>query len=201
MSSVRTIFALFSIVTPATAAVVFDGSPGTEPPPATLGPYTMTAFPDDPRPIFEDVSDVPSPLGGSVLFDIPRNHRRIGAGWATWSHDYTGDVYVAYGHLAGTMTLPPETRAFYFYVEPGPFQWYTYTATTDDGTSSGPVDIHGSHGATYFGFYATGDSTIASITVEGEYNFAWGEFGIAIPEPSTATMLALVALPIIRRRR
>lgn len=46
----------------AQASIVFDGSPGTGAPPATLGPYTMTPFAADPRPTGEAVYTVPSPL-------------------------------------------------------------------------------------------------------------------------------------------
>src|SRR5262245_24747122 len=70
----------------AVPTITFDGSPGTAAPPATLGPYTMTAFPADGRPIGAAVTTVPSPLGGDVGLSPAASHRRIGAGWASWSH-------------------------------------------------------------------------------------------------------------------
>lgn len=174
-----TVVALTIAVGTARAAVVFDGSPGTGPPPATLGPYTMTAFPADPQPLFTDVSSVAAPTGGSVGFSPSLNHRQVGAGWATWSHGYTGDVYFTNGATSATMTMPPNTVAFYFYAEPDPFAVFDFTATTDSGTTSGAIPVDGNGGAKYFGFYATGGDTILSITVSSSVGFAVGEFGIA----------------------
>ena len=166
----------------AASGIVFDGSPGTGAPPATLGPYPMTPFPEDGRTVGLDVSHVPGPTG-DLGFDQALMHRRIGSGWSTWSHGYMGDVYGAVDRL--TMTLPPSTYAFYFYAEPNNFGWHSITATAQDGTTSGPVDVEGSAGATYFGFYSTG-SPIVSITVESDAEaggFAVGEFGIYTGEP------------------
>jgi hypothetical protein len=47
----------------AQAAVVFNGSPGTGAPPATLGPYSMVAFGADPQPLGTDVSGVAATTG------------------------------------------------------------------------------------------------------------------------------------------
>ncbi len=162
----------------AVSELVFDGGPGTGAPPATLGPYAMTAFGPDARPLV-DVWDVPSPLGGAVLFDRAMAHRRIGSNWATWSHGYTGDVYFSNGATSVTMSLPPNTGAFYFYVEPNPFDWVAIEATAQDGTTSGEVLAHGSSSARYFGFYSLGGAPLVSITVTSASDFAVGEFGIA----------------------
>jgi hypothetical protein len=170
-----------AVAPPASAVpvITFDGSPGTGPPPATLGPYTMTAFPLDARPLGQVVTTVPSPLGGQVTFNVGLRHNRVGSGWATWSHGYTGDVYGPTPGTTLTMTLPPNTGAFYFYAEPNPFATFDVTATAQDGTTSGPIPVSGFAGAKYFGFYGTGGATIASITVSSSRDFAVGEFGIA----------------------
>ena len=140
----------------------------------------MTPFADDTRPVFDDVSSVPAPTGGVVGFSPDLNHREIGNGWATWSHGYTGDVYYTNGATSATMTLPAATKAFYFYAEPNPFDVFEITATTNSGTTSGPIPVDGDGGATYFGFYTTGlFETIATITVESTVDFAIGEFGIS----------------------
>jgi Ca2+-binding RTX toxin-like protein len=165
-------------VAQAFADITFDGSPGTGPPPPTLGGYPMTPFPPDARPLFQNVSGVPSPLGGTVGFSPVLNHRRIGNGWATWSHGYTGDVYYTNGALSATLTMPANTLAFYLYAEPNPFAVINITATANDGTTSGPVPVNGAAGAQYFGFYATNGQTLASITVTSTTDFAVGEFGI-----------------------
>ena len=46
----------------ASAAIVFDAKPGSEAPPATLGPYTMTPFGLDPQ-AFDFVGGVAGPTG------------------------------------------------------------------------------------------------------------------------------------------
>jgi hypothetical protein len=174
----------------ASADIVFDGSPGTAAPPATLGPYAMTAFGLDPQPEFEVVPSVVDPAG-TVGFAPSLFHLRVGVGWATWSHGYAGDVYWTLGELTTTMSLPPDTVAFYLYAEPNPFGLFEITAVTQDGTQSGPILVDGFGGATYFGFYATGTSTLASITVSSVVDFAVGEFAIATnrpPDCSTASV-------------
>jgi hypothetical protein len=79
-----------------------------------------------------------------------------------------------------TITLPPGTKAFYFYAEPEQFAVFSVQATAQDGTTSGPIPVQGEAGAQYFGFYGTGAATLASITVTtaDPSGFAVGEFGI-----------------------
>ena len=158
--------------------IVFDGSPGTAAPPSTLGPYTMTPFGLDPQGLNVSVSGVPDPAG-AIAFAPALNHLRVGQGWATWSNGYTGDVYSNPGTQT-TITLPPGTKAFYFYAEPNQFQLLSVEAVAQDGTTSGPINVQGDSGAQYFGFYGTGDATLASITVTtaDPTGFAVGEFGI-----------------------
>jgi hypothetical protein len=176
----------FPRATQAQGSIIFDGSPGTGAPPPTLGPYTMTPFAADGRALGVDVTDVPGPTG-DLLFDRNMNHRRIGSGWATWSHGYTGDVYVEDGTSDQVvMMLPPDTGAFYFYAEPNAFASYNVTATAQDGTTSGPISVQGNSGAQYFGFYSTGGAPLLSITVDVDPaagGFAVGEFGIAQHKP------------------
>jgi hypothetical protein len=172
-------------VSPASAVgtIVFDGSPGTAAPPATLGPYTMTRFASDPRPE-EFVMNVRAPHD-LLTFSQSLLHTRVGSLWATWSHGYTGDVY----HSAESadpnrlvMTLPANTVAFYFYAEPNAFSTFNIIATANDGTSSGPIPTEGFAGARYFGFYARDGATLRTITLNVDPNaqgFAVGEFGIA----------------------
>lgn len=173
-----------SLPASAVGTITFDGSPGTAAPPATLGPYSMTSFPADPQAEYVDVSSVAAPTGGAVAFAPDLNHRIVGSSWATWSHGYTGDVYFTNGGLSVVMTMPAGTRAFYFYAEPDPFAIVNFTATTQEGTTSGSVPVDGNGGATYFGFYAQ-DTTIETITVSSDQGFAVGEFGI---DGGTATV-------------
>jgi hypothetical protein len=174
-----------SCVTP---DIIFDGSPGTAAPPSTLGPYAMTAFGADDQSL-GSVTGVNDPAG-AISFSTPLNHDRIGEGWSTWSHGYTGDVYdtcftgegcAAPDPSTVTINLPEGTQAFYFYAEPNNMSPFTITATAQDGTTSGPVSVDGAGGAKYFGFYGIGGATLASITVTADdpLGFAVGEFGIS----------------------
>ena len=164
-----------------------DTSVGTAAPPATLGGYTMTPFALDSRALFQSVTDVPAPGGRTLQFDRNLEHRRIGNGWGTWSHGYTGDVY-SNAAIANSpardqvmMTLPANTKAFSFYVEPNATATYNVTATANDGTASDPIAVSGSSGAKYFGFYSKDGTTLSTITVNvdaGARGFGIGEFGI-----------------------
>jgi hypothetical protein len=129
------------------------------------GPYTMTAFGPDPRPLNDGTVSGVSDPAGTLSFSPPLNHSRVGNGWATWSHGYTGDVYWTNTGSTIMITLPAGTRAFYLYAEPNAFALFNVTATAQDGTTSGPVAVQGNGGAAYFGFYATGTPNIATITV------------------------------------
>ncbi len=168
-------------------SIAFDGSPGTAAPPATLGPYTMTPFGPDSRTLGEQVSDVSDPAG-TIGFAPSLTHTRIGSGWSTWSHGYTGDVYYLIPGSQITITLPAGTKAFYFYAEPNTFDVFSVEATAQDGTTSGPIPVQGYSGAQYFGFYGNGSATLASITVttSDTSGLAVGEFGI---NPSAAVIL------------
>src|SRR5882672_8925065 len=56
------------------AAIVASGVVGTAAPPAMLGPYSMTVFPDDTQPEVAIVTGVPSPLGGTLGFSRSPEH-------------------------------------------------------------------------------------------------------------------------------
>jgi hypothetical protein len=179
----------------AAAGIVFDGSPGTGAPPATLGGYPMTPFGPDGYVYGQTVSSVPAPGGGSVGFSYP--------GWVFapasglnggWTPGYTGNAYIftTVTTPSVTLTMPAGTKAFYFYAEPywcGPF---TVTATANDGTTSGPVSVPSDCSqlaARYFGFYTTGSTTLASISVTGgggapDTSVIAGEFGISFAAPA-----------------
>lgn len=170
------------------SGIVFDGSPGTGAPPSTLGPYTMQAFGADSQATGADVSGVAGPTG-MITFDPALEHDVVGDGWATWSNGYTGDVYATGEAETATVALPAGTGAFYLYAEPDQFMPFSVTATSQDGTSSGPVTVNGQSGAAYFGFYGTSGTTISTITVTtaGD-DFAIGEFGIAKSSTSVAAI-------------
>lgn len=157
--------------------VIFDGSPGSGPPPATLGPYAMTPFGPDTQP--EGVVGGVAGPTGTIAFPVPLEHELVGFGWATWSNGYAGDVYMSDDSDSARVQLPAGTRAFYLYAEPNVFQDFNVTATSSEGTSSGPVVVFGDSGARYFGFYALGRSRLTEITVTADDLVAVGEFGIS----------------------
>jgi len=161
-----------------TEELVFDLSPGTGAPPATLGGYTMTPVPYPGAPGCTGITPpgpIPTP-DGDIDVAPWDTQRCIGAGWLTWSHGYSGDVYFTGGTTSQTITLPPGTDAFYFYVEPDPFAEHTFEVVAD-GVSSGPFTAHGDAGATYVGVYHSGGGSISTITITGSAAFASGEFG------------------------
>jgi len=165
--------------------------------PTTLGQYTMQPFGDDLRPNGGVVSDVPSPLGGVVGFSPDVTHTEVGAGWAIWSHGYTGDVY--YSGTSLTLDLSG-TGAFYFFAEPDPFAPLTITARV--GTSVFSQTVDGFGGAKIFAVYTDDFASIDSITISSSDVFAVGEFGAApVPEPSTLLLMGAGLLATRMRRR
>ena len=190
---------------PVTAAsgIVFDGSPGTNPPPATLGGHPMTPFDHDDR--FDTTTTVPAPGAGSVGFSEYMGIDDV-LPWQPWPVGYTGRIYATFSNSL-VLTLPAATRAFYFdarsYDCYAPSDAYgsqlTVTATAQDGTTSGPtvmgtLDQCAPH---YFGFYATGSNSVSTITIVTNTWRVWmrglaiGEFGIyraAGPSPFTPSI-------------
>ncbi|MFG0284848.1 MAG: hypothetical protein ACF8R7_10545 [Phycisphaerales bacterium JB039] len=156
---------------------------GTDAPPAKLCATDMVPYPLDNRPLSEEVLTVQHPVcgGGDLVFSTPMNHRRIGAGWATWSHGYTGDVYYSNGAAAITIDMPEKTSRFYTYVEPNPFSDIEFEITQESarGFDSTLAVISGSSGAQGFGFCDDGGLfTIGVRTTDTVTDFAVGEFGI-----------------------
>ena len=164
------------------SCIAFNGAPGTNAPPATLGPYTMAPFGPDTAADGAVVSGVNDPAG-SITFSPSLTHTLVGSLWLTWSHGYTGDVYFVIPTQPITITLPAGTKAFYLYAEPNTFDVFDVQATAQDGTTSGPVQVQGDSGAKYFGFYGTGDAEIQTVTVTttDTSGLAVGEFGIFVP--------------------
>jgi hypothetical protein len=161
--------------------IVFDGSCGTEAAGDTLGGYAMTSFDDDTRTTGVEEGRVITPSGDDLVFSEALEHVEVGSGWATWSHDFTGDVYIVPGGVMLTLTLPAGTLAFSFFAEPNDFDLLDITATAQDGTSSGPVGVEGDSGATFFGFYTTDPETpleCIEVSIDNSGGFAIGEFAI-----------------------
>ncbi len=189
----------------AAGGIIFDGSPGSAAPPATLGPYTVTPFPPDPQPVMNWATDVPATsagLAGPCLRFEPNpvytnwllNHVLFNdtyfSSTAVWGHGYAGDAYImqSFGGEGCpdqlVMTLPPDTYAFYFYGHAYSGSM-TMTVTAND-TSFEPVALSATEGAKYFGFYSA-DTPISTITIDVPAHCTWavGEFGIYMGEPAS----------------
>ncbi|MEP7196331.1 MAG: T9SS type A sorting domain-containing protein [Saprospiraceae bacterium] len=178
-------FAFFTILlNTAYAGIIYDGSLGTNAPPATIGGYPMTSFIPDSRPLFNNETQVFKDATNVdfISFNTALSHRKIGFGWATWSHGYTEDVYYEPSNTV-TITLPAGTKAFYFYAEPNVFNNFDIEAIASDGTSSGLISVNGVAGASGFAFYTTGTCNLMTITINADpaaLGFAIGEFGISL---------------------
>lgn len=174
----------------ANAAVTFVDL-GTAAPPPTLGPCTTTAFSQVAQAAITNgtsVTAVPGgPSGTSLALTSAMTKVAIGAGWATWSHGYTGAVYWMPG-LSQTVTLPPGSQCFHLYVEPNNNGPFNITVTPSSGAAV-TRSVSGVSGAYGYGFYATGEN-LTSVTVDsvaGSGGFAIGEFGLGLPAPGVAT--------------
>lgn len=188
-ASALLVVAMLPGTTAAVGTIVFDGSPGINPPPATLGGFPMTPFGPDGYSLGQTVSSVPAPGGGSVGFSQPATvwnpQTQFSGGWTS---GYTGHAYWPPSTAQYVLTLPAGTNAFYLYAEDVRCGTWTVTATANDGTTSGPVVISpicGGIAARYFGFYATGGAALTSITVVSGSGMgvAVGEFGINLGAP------------------
>ncbi len=178
-----------------------DGPGGAAPPPAVLGSYAMTPFPDfDGGPIFERIRSVASPLGGQISFNQNMERRKAGP-WST-GHDWDGNTYMAVDIITEVeMSLPAEARAFYFYgISPtGGISRLRVTSQTGESVVQLSTSFGGARG---FGLYVTDPAevlTTVRISTDAFINIFVGEFGIAIPEPATAVGLGGLLL-FIRRR-
>jgi len=150
---------------------------------------------------------------GDVLLDPVHEarHTTLGdeGGWATWSHDYEGEVFLSPATTA-TYTMPAGVGGFDAYLSPNPFDVFTFTITgyASDGSSAEiikdieSIPIEGDGGASHFGFYTTGGATLTAVNVSAEVTFAIGEMRIvAIPASPAFALLALTALARPTRRR
>ncbi len=187
---------LLACCLPALGDIIGVGLGFATPRPTTLGPYEMTLFPDDPRPIATPVRSVASPLGGDVAFSIPLMHFKWQLAW--WVETPPPDVYISIAEDV-TIQLPAGTRAISLYVgtETGSSQWVSVTA---DGETTVTQFTPSYVSPCYFGFYVDNPAeTITTLEVPFPY-FAGdiGAFAIATPEPGSLWLLALALL--IRRR-
>jgi subtilase family serine protease len=167
----------------AASLVSFTSGSGTSAPPTTVGPYAVTAFSSITCQNGAKASSVTGPRGAVVGFSPVVQCQQVGDGWPVWANGYGGDVYsVRHPKRTGvTLTLPPDTRAFYLYAAPQTSGTFSVQATAQDGTVSGPFTVTDSDsGPGFFGFSSGSPSgSIKTITITCTDDFAVGEFGLA----------------------
>lgn len=152
---------------------------GTGAPPATIAGVTMEKVPAGHACTGESPGPAASSLG-PVTPSPADTQRCIGAGWATWSHGYVGDVWYTGGATSQSISLPAGTTAAYAYVEPNPFAVQTCEMTgvgTSGSKSSGTFPVDGSGGAVGVGFHESA-GTLSAIRVTCDVDFATGEYGV-----------------------
>ncbi|HWS77626.1 MAG TPA: hypothetical protein VN205_04535 [Thermomonas sp.] len=171
----------------ASADILFQNL-GTSAPPATIGGHSLQQFDQAPQSALAEYSTVGVVPGNPVAGDLtlsPSGSKYTASGsWgsAPWPGSYTGAIYLI-ASTTGTLSLPANTKAFYFYTQGNQIGTNTITATTDSGTTSGPIAVYsnfGAEGATGFAFYTTAGESITSITINtsSSSGFAIGEFAI-----------------------
>ena len=173
----------------ANADVLFQNL-GTAAPPASIGGHTMTPFDQAAQAAIPDyttgITSIPgNPGSGSLTISPSAGKRTVGVSYGdsnTWGHGYTGPIFYS-NPVSVTLTLPPNTRAFYFYTQSSLGGTWSFTATTNTGASSGPVAVMTPTGAHGFAFYGSAGETISSITINSTATQAVGmsfaEFGIS----------------------
>ena len=173
----------------ASADILFQNL-GTGAPPAQLGTHTMTAFDQAPQAAITEqasVTSIPGGPGGTTVGISPASMKLTdGISWnasTNWPNGANIFFFSSWGVTTQTLTLPANTKAFYFYVESNYYSnSFNYTVTSDSGTTSGPVVVAGGGGAHGFGFYSTAGENITSISVSGDGlsggGYILGLFGI-----------------------
>jgi hypothetical protein len=161
---------------------------GTGPAPTTIGGYTLTAAAPDNRTLGQIVSGVAASSSEWIEFTAPLQHLRVGQGWGTWSHGYTGDVYSTMGANSVRLDFAPAV-----------------TAESPDGTTvSTSRNIVGNGGAQGVAFWTDAGFTLTSVEIVNPTGsaggFAIGEFSCAVPAPGAAVLLGAAGLMARRRR-
>jgi len=159
---------------------------GTGAPPAIYEGYTMETTEPETASLYSSVTEAPGLSGGDpILFSSPVNHRKIGSGWATWSHGYTGSVYYESSRELD-MEIHEGTCAFIFYLEPNNFATFSMNVTYSNGHSI-VENIAGASGAT--GIAVSKHSPEAFPTSVNIYDVSGAAAGFAVGEFSMAECL------------
>ncbi len=173
----------------ASAAILFQNI-GNVAPPTQLGSHSMVPFDQATQAAIPDntmLTSIPGGPGGTTVGVSPASRKLTdGIGWlasTSWPGGASVFFFSQIDVSSQTLTLPANTKAFYFYVESNYYgASFDYTVTTDSGVTSGPVVVAGGGGGHGFGFYSTAGEDITTITVSGNGlgggGFIIGQFGI-----------------------
>ena len=199
----------FAVLLPSSSALagLVGVSLGTAAPPTSVGGIDLTPFVADPTPIGDPLSSVALPPlagpTGDLVFDADVYHYTVDPlHWQNWNNGFTGDVYAVDTLFSTdgvdpiTLMLPSGTKAFYFYVLPGPWAPINFDVhakgsggATDVVDFSGAID--GAVASQGFAFYTDGVTDVSSVTITGYYTgidgYAVGEFGINGQPPIPGT--------------
>ena len=153
----------------------------------------------------EILSSLADPFGGTINFTPNVQRLYIGAGWATWSHGYTGSVLYGAGSQSIKLDFDGSVTAFGGYAEPNSRDKnYDITFGLSDGSNL-TKSVSGDGGADFFGFY-DGAVDWVEFTSTDPLSFAIGELAMAkcvVPEQGTLMLLGsgLLSLGLFRRKR
>ena len=181
----------------ASADILFQNL-GTATPPAALGGHTMAPFDQAPQAAITDLTPgiavIPgSPVAGTLGVSAAATKYTVGSTWGsavTWGHGYLGPVFYSASNPV-ILTLPANTKAFYFYTQSAYIGTWNITAATDSGATSGPISVSTGFSAPTsangFGFYSTAGENITSITITSSAppGLGLGEFGISTGPTTT----------------
>lgn len=185
----------------ATAGVAVE-TYGTAAPPRTVIGQWLVTVPPSPD-LYLDITYLPDGLGAGFWFSSPVNVRRVGEGWGSWSHGYTGNVY--YSNGAKSLTIFPfYDTIFQFYVQPASIgvASISVTGVGPYGTSSvsAAQQVDGDGGAAGWAFYMTDYTWVESVTITADVDFAVGEMAYwFVPAPGGLGVLVVTGL-LVRRR-
>lgn len=162
---------------------------------ASLG-YQLTGVTDSTASDNSLITSLGSP-DGDLNFTSPLQKLTVPTSFGTWSHNYTGPVYLSSGS-SDTINLPDGITAFDLYIEPNTFATANVTASAvgNSTPSSTTQSVKGDGGAEYFGFYSNSGEQIKTVAINvappadvlGNPTFAIGELRVnsatAVPESS-----------------